>query len=55
MDLRIPLAFTYRANGLDMTLAQQRIHEKSKFLSVDCSIGNSWAMLCIDSATLILT
>jgi hypothetical protein len=27
MDLRIPLAFTYRANGLDTTLAQQRIHE----------------------------
>jgi len=27
MDLRIPLAFTYRANGLDMKLAQQRIHE----------------------------
>ena len=27
MNLNIPLAFTYRATGLDMTLAQQRIHE----------------------------
>jgi hypothetical protein len=27
IDLRIPLAFTYRANGLDITLAQQRIHK----------------------------
>jgi hypothetical protein len=26
-DLRVPLAFTYRAYGLDVALAQQRIHE----------------------------
>ena len=28
IDLHIPLAFTYKANGLDVTLAQERIHEK---------------------------
>jgi hypothetical protein len=27
MDLKVPLAFTYRAHGLDVPLAQQRIHE----------------------------
>jgi hypothetical protein len=27
MNLKVPLAFTYRARGLDVTLAQQRIHE----------------------------
>jgi hypothetical protein len=27
MDLKVPLAFTYRAHGLDLALAQQRIHE----------------------------
>jgi hypothetical protein len=27
MSLNIPLAFTYKANGLDVTLAQQRIRE----------------------------
>ncbi len=26
-DLHIPLAFTYKAHGLDVTLARQRIHE----------------------------
>jgi hypothetical protein len=30
MDLKVPLAFTYRAHGLDVTLAQQRIHESLK-------------------------
>ena len=29
-DLKVPLAFTYRAHGLDVTLAQQRIHESLK-------------------------
>ena len=28
IDLHIPLAFTYKANGLDVTLAQQRMREK---------------------------
>ena len=28
VDLHIPLAFTYKANGLDVTWAQQRIREK---------------------------
>jgi hypothetical protein len=27
MDLNVPLAFTYRAYGLDMALAQQRINK----------------------------
>jgi hypothetical protein len=27
MDLKVPLGFTYRAHGLDVTLAQRRIHE----------------------------
>jgi hypothetical protein len=27
MDLKVPLAFTYRAHGLDVALAQQRIRE----------------------------
>jgi len=27
IDLHIPLVFTYKANGFDVTLAQQRIHE----------------------------
>jgi len=27
MSLNIPLAFTYKANGLDVTLAQQRIRD----------------------------
>jgi hypothetical protein len=26
MDLKVPLAFTYRMHGLDVALAQQRIH-----------------------------
>jgi hypothetical protein len=26
-DLQVPLAFTYKAHGLDVILAQQRIHE----------------------------
>jgi hypothetical protein len=30
MDLKIPLAFTYRMHGLDVALAQQRIHESLK-------------------------
>jgi hypothetical protein len=30
MDLRVPLAFTYRAHGLDVALAQQRIQESLK-------------------------
>jgi hypothetical protein len=30
MALKGPLAFTYRAYGLDVTLAQQRIHESLK-------------------------
>jgi hypothetical protein len=30
MDLNVPLAFTYRAQGLDVTLAQQRIRESLK-------------------------
>jgi hypothetical protein len=29
-DLKVPLAFTYRAYGLDVALAQQRIHESLK-------------------------
>jgi hypothetical protein len=27
MDLKVPLAFTYTWHGLDVALAQQRIHE----------------------------
>jgi hypothetical protein len=27
MDLKVPLAFTYRVHGLDVALARQRIHE----------------------------
>jgi hypothetical protein len=30
MDLKVPLAFTYKAHGLDVALAQQRIHESLK-------------------------
>jgi hypothetical protein len=26
-DLKVPLTFTYKAHGLDVTLAQQRIYE----------------------------
>jgi hypothetical protein len=29
-SLKVPLAFTYRAHGLDVTLVQQRIHENLK-------------------------
>ena len=30
MNLNISLAFTYRRDGIDVTLAQQRIHESLK-------------------------
>jgi hypothetical protein len=39
MNLNVPLAFTYRATGLDMTLAQQRIHESLNSFSVDVVIA----------------
>jgi hypothetical protein len=29
-DLKVPLAFAYKTHGLDVTLAQQRIHESLK-------------------------
>jgi hypothetical protein len=30
INLKVPLAYTYRAHGLDAALAQQRIHESLK-------------------------
>jgi len=48
VDLRIPLAFTYRASGLDMTLAQQRIHKSLnsfRWLAPLAIIGLFFALL----------
>jgi hypothetical protein len=43
-DLQIPLAFTYRAHGIDAVLAQQRIREKLS--SFQWSAPLAIAVLC---------
>jgi hypothetical protein len=50
MNLKVPLAFTYRAHWLDVTLAQQRIHESLKSFSVECSALFGSAILCFDDS-----
>jgi hypothetical protein len=54
MNLNIPLAFTYRRHGIDVTLAQQRIRESLNSFPWIAPLLLCFSLVCFASMVIIM-